>query len=130
MPHLTLEYTANIPAPENLAGTLLDMHRVLHEIGGIEIENCKSRLRYVDAFIIGKGDLNNAFLHLDVRFLEGRAEEVKQQIGNELLQILKTTFQPAESSKHTSKLNLQITVEIRDIAASGYFKHPAGTLLK
>jgi 5-carboxymethyl-2-hydroxymuconate isomerase len=123
MPHLTLEYTANVPPPDDLAYMLLSMHKVLSDTGGIKIENCKSRMRYTDTFIIGEGDPLGAFLHLDVSFLEGRADDIKTAIGNELMEILKQHFFKAIES-----LKLQITVEIRDISPNYYFKHPEGTL--
>ena len=80
MPHLTLEYTANVPPPDDLAYMLLSMHKVLSDTGGIKIENCKSRMRYTDTFIIGEGDPLGAFLHLDVSFLEGRIDDIKMAI--------------------------------------------------
>ena len=121
MPHLTLEYSANVPEPDDMREIMLEMHRVLNETGGIRLENCKSRARRLDSYAVGDGNPENAFLHLDVRFMEGRSEATKQAIGNELLQILKDEFL-------VSSLDLQITVEIRDILANSYFKHPEGTL--
>ena len=121
MPHLTLEYTDNVSDPEDMRETMLKMHRVLNETGGIRLANCKSRSRRLDTYAVGDGSPDNAFLHLDVRFMEGRPDEVKRTIGNELLQILREDFSEAG-------LDLQITVEIRDIMGNTYFKHPEGTL--
>ena len=121
MPHLTLEYSANVPEPDDMREIMLEMHRVLNETGGIRLENCKSRARCLDSFVVGDGSPDNAFLHLDVRFMEGRSEAAKQAIANELLQVLKDKFL-------VGNLDLQITVEIRDILANSYFKHPEGTL--
>jgi len=121
MPHLTLEYTSNVSEPEDMREVMLKMHRVLNETGGIRLGNCKSRSRRLDTYAVGDGSLDNAFLHLDVRFMEGRPDEVKRAIGNELLQILMESF-PGTG------LDLQITVEIRDIMGNSYFKHPEGTL--
>ena len=121
MPHLTLEYTGNVPEPEDMGKMMLQMHRVLNETGGIRLENCKSRTRRLDSYAVGDGNPDNAFLHLDVRFMAGRSEATKQAIGNALLQILREGFLNAD-------LDLQITVEIQDILANSYFKHPEGTL--
>ena len=121
MPHLILEYTANVSEPDDMAAIMLKMHRVLNETGGIRLGNCKSRTRRLDSYAVGDGSPDNAFLHLDVRFMEGRSEATKRAIGQELLQILKQEFPD-------TNLDLQITVEIRDILANSYFKHPEGTL--
>ena len=123
MPHLTLEHTANIPAPKDAIHIMKAMHNVLHEIGGVKIENCKSRIKVADPFLISHGEENNAFLHLDVRLIEGRAIELKQTIGNHLLNVLKIEYQEVMQRR-----DLQITVEIRDIKRNEYFKYPEGTL--
>jgi 5-carboxymethyl-2-hydroxymuconate isomerase len=123
MPHLTLEYSANVPPPDDLAAMLHNLHQALHSIGGIRIENCKSRVRVAQEFHIANGEEDGAFLHLDIRFMEGRPTSVKQTIGEEILLILKREFSEAMET-----LDLQITVEIRDISADCYFKYPEGTL--
>jgi 5-carboxymethyl-2-hydroxymuconate isomerase len=123
MPHLTLEYTANIPAPKDPALIMKTMHEVLHEVGGVKIENCKSRIKAADPFFISRGEESAAFLHLDVRLIEGRTNELKQEIGGGLLDILKQEYK-----KEMQTRDLQITVEIRDIKRHEYFKYPEGTL--
>lgn len=122
MPQLTLEYTENLPPPADLAGMLESIHQVLHQVGGINIANCKSRVRGSDTFYIANGEEDGAFLHLDIRLLEGRSSAVKQAIGEQVLDILKQEFSHAEKA-----FDLQITVEIRDISRDSYFKHPPGT---
>jgi 5-carboxymethyl-2-hydroxymuconate isomerase len=123
MPHLTLEYSANVPPPDDLAAMLHTLHQTLHSIGGIRIENCKSRVRVAQQFHIANGEEDGAFLHLDIQFMEGRPAALKKAMGEEILSILKREFRQAMET-----LNLQITVEIRDIAADCYFKYPEGTL--
>jgi 5-carboxymethyl-2-hydroxymuconate isomerase len=82
----------------------------LAETGGIRRDNCKSRARPADPFLVGSGSESDAFVHLDIRLLQGRPSEVKQAIGQQLLNLLQNWFQ------HSSdRLRLQITVEIQDI---------------
>ena len=123
MPHLTLEHTANIPTLKNPTQIMQAMHNVLHDIGGVRIENCKSRIKVADPFFISRGEKNHAFLHLDVRLIEGREPELKQTIGNSLLDVLKIEYEEVMQTR-----DLQITVEIRDIKRDEYFKYPEGTL--
>lgn len=123
MPHLTLEYSANVPDPPDIQGILREFHRVLQETAGIKIANCKSRGRIADEYLVADGGSSHAFVHLDVRILEGRSVELKKELGNRLLETLREHFSSAEAV-----LDLQMTVEIRDIERSSYFKHPEGTL--
>jgi 5-carboxymethyl-2-hydroxymuconate isomerase len=123
MPHLTLEHTANIPAPTNPARIMQAMHDVLYEVGAVKIENCKSRIKVADPFFISRGEESGAFLHLDIRLIEGRTVELKQAIGNGLLDVLKGEYEEAMQIR-----DVQITVEIRDIQRDHYFKYPEGSL--
>ncbi len=123
MPHLTLEYTKNLrdtpPTPE----LMLKLHRVLNEVAGIKIENCKSRWREVEEWVVADGEPGGAFVHLAMRFLEGRRPEVIGAVGRATLEILKKHFSPPPG-----KVELQVTVEVEEIRKAAYFKDPPGTL--
>ena len=123
MPHLTLEYTGNLENRAPDSRLLLKLHGLLQAVGGIKIENCKSRWRRVDDWVAGTGQGESAFVHLNLRFLEGRRLNVQQAIGSGALDILRAHFTPAPEG-----VDLQITIEIQEIRGSTYFKDPPGTL--
>jgi 5-carboxymethyl-2-hydroxymuconate isomerase len=60
---------------------------------------------------------------LEAAILEGRTLEVKKELGRRILDTLRKHYSPVFES-----LDLQITVEIRDIPRTGYSKIPAGTI--
>jgi len=122
MPHIVLEYSSNLPELPDFRALFDDIHQALNRIGGIRLENCKSRARAAKHYYIGDGNPDNAFVHLDVEFVKGRSREVKQAIGQECLLLVKRYYH-----LHLSD-SLQITVKIDDIALDFYFKDPAGTL--
>jgi 5-carboxymethyl-2-hydroxymuconate isomerase len=123
MPQLTLEYTSNLadtpPTPE----LLLSVHRLLNAVAGIRSENCKSRWREVRHWVVGSGDADSGFVHLEIRFLEGRSLEVQQAVGEGALGILKDHF-----LSNREGVDLQITVDVQEIRKATYFKFPPGTL--
>ena len=123
MPHLTLEYTSNVRQHVNLGELFSALHGVLAQVGGVSIENCKSRAVKHHDFYIGSGGSNKAFVHLGMTMLEGRPLALKQKVGENILRLLKDTY-AASMVEH----DLQITVEIRDIQRTTYFKVPEGTL--
>jgi 5-carboxymethyl-2-hydroxymuconate isomerase len=123
MPHLTLEYTSNLSQSIDADQLFPRLHQILVNVGGISIHNCKSRAVCLDTYYIGKGDVQDAFIHLDIRFLEGRSLELKQRIGRLSLSWLKEYFAPS-----LAELELQVTVGIADIQPQTYFKIPEGTL--
>lgn len=123
MPHLTLEYTANLQERAPDPDLLLSLHRLLESFAGIKIGNCKSRWRMVEEWLVGDRKGESAFVHLDLRFLEGRPLSVKQAVGAGAMELLRAHFAPASKG-----LDLQITVEVGDIRKATYFKDPPGTL--
>lgn len=123
MPQITLQFTDNIKALPNFNFLFAEVHQALNSIAGIKIENCKSRAIKLDKYFIGDGTNNQGFVHLEVRILEGRDDEIKSEIGNKLLEMLKKQF--VESIE---LLDLQITIEIIDIRKNCYYKYPEGTL--
>jgi 5-carboxymethyl-2-hydroxymuconate isomerase len=120
MPHLTLEYTRNLE-PAGEWDALFDrLHRVLADVGGISIGNCKSRAAARHVYYVGDGTDENGFVHLEVRFLEGRSDELKGELGRALLEVLRETFVVEGEAK-----GLQMSVEICDIRRAAYFKFPS-----
>lgn len=123
MPQIRLEYSGNVAEPADSQALLRSLHEVLRDTGGIRIGNCKSRSSRCDCFRVGAGEADGAFVHLEVRILQGRSPELKRAIGEALLEALRQAFEPS-----MDELDLQITVEICDILKEAYFKYPAGTL--
>lgn len=123
MPQIVLEHSANVAPGNALKEVMQRIHQIISTTGAISIDNCKSRCYCADNFLVGNGDPDNAFVHLDVRFVEGRTLEVRQAIGEQLKRCLTEYFLPANGNK-----KLQITVEVRDIVLDEYFKYPEGTL--
>lgn len=123
MPHITLEYSANIEQPVDFHAFFHDVHIALQSLANIPIGNCKSRARACEAYHIADGSDRHAFVHLEIRFLEGRAPDIKSAISKQVLQILDALYAPT-----LTEFELQLTVEVNDIARLGYSKTPAGTL--
>lgn len=122
MPQIKLEYTDNVELVKDISKVFSEIHLVLNQTAGIKLENCKSRAVQLADYYIGEGGTDQAFVHLEVRILEGRSVDLKKQTGNTLLEILKTSY-----SFDINPIGLQITVEIIDIIKDFYFKSPEGT---
>ena len=120
MPHLRLEYTGNVSQQVRADELLPALHRLLARVAGIQAGNCKSRLVRLSEYCVGGGEAGHAFVHLEIRVLEGRAPEVKREIGERSLAVLEEYFAPARSESE-----LQITVEVIDMQRASYFKAAA-----
>lgn len=122
MPHLTLEYTENLEREIIFDDLFPRLHGVLVDVAAVPIGNCKSRACRLDSYYIADGGPQHAFVHLAIRFMEGRSVELKRNIGRGCLKVLE------ELCCAPAGLELQITVEIQDIERTTYFKLPEGTL--
>ena len=123
MPHLTLEYSANINQQIQTNELFSELHQALAGLANLKVENCKGRLVRLEEAYIGRGEPHNAFVHLHIRLLAGRSPELKKRIGQHCLSFLESYFAPSAADHQ-----LQITVEIIDVQPEAYFKAPAGTL--
>ncbi len=117
MPQITLEYTANVDQPIEFRDLFAELHQVLAGAAGINITNFKSRARCLDTYHVGEGKAGSAFVHLVVELFEGRSVELKREIGGRGIEVLKKHF-----ARSLSDLDLQITLQMRDIQRQTYFK--------
>jgi 5-carboxymethyl-2-hydroxymuconate isomerase len=117
MPHCLLEYSKNIPDQVNFEELFIVLHATLAETGEFNVADFKSRAICYDKYLSGNGRDDGLFVHLDVRILEGRPDELKSQISGLAIEVLGkyfgTTLQKSESS---------LTVQITDISKAGYKK--------
>jgi 5-carboxymethyl-2-hydroxymuconate isomerase len=117
MPHLRLEYTDNIGTDIHVEELFSALHGILVDVGGIRIENCKSRAILLDDYLIGAGSSEGAFVHLEVRLFEGRSVAVKREMGKRFINLLGEYFETA-----LAESGLQITVQIIEMQKESYFK--------
>ena len=123
MPQIVLEYTNNIDLDLDHNNLFSQIHKLIHKHAGIKIENCKSRVIKLDKYYIGDGKRQNAFIHLEIKILEGRSYQIKSELGNLTLKLLEKYF-----SEVKKDFDLQITIELIDIEKNSYFKFPSGSL--
>jgi len=117
MPHLTLEYSDNLPAPVDFGALLARLHEALVEIGSFRLADLKSRAVPHPCFRVGAGSSESVFVHLTVAIFAGRPPAQQQEIGECLLAILKAAFEQAWIERPCD-----FTVELREMRREGYFK--------
>jgi 5-carboxymethyl-2-hydroxymuconate isomerase len=122
MPHLLLEHSANVTPPLEAAEVMPPLVRLLVELAGVDPANCKGRVVRHDEYHVGDGDPRRAFAHLELRLLAGRPEAVKAELGRRALAVLMGLVGEA-----ATRLDLQVTVEVRDLDRTLYFKATAGS---
>jgi 5-carboxymethyl-2-hydroxymuconate isomerase len=117
MPHLVLEYSANVPDTPDLDDVLRRLHEAMASTGHFDPARVKSRVRRHESFRVADGASDRAFVHLDVAVLAGREAEQLQGAAAALLAVLHEAFPRASLERRC-----QITLEIREMRRDLYFK--------
>ena len=90
MPHLTLEYTANLEF--DAQALFARMHSELVATGAVNLKGLKSRAVRRDVYRIADGDPDYAFVQVSLLIKEGRPPEVQSEFAQRILAVLKETF--------------------------------------
>jgi 5-carboxymethyl-2-hydroxymuconate isomerase len=123
VPHLTLEYSANL-ANEDSIGALcrklaqcLDAQREngqrVYPLGGIRV-----RALRCEPYCIADGRHDAAFLHAILKIGAGRSESVKTATGDALFDVVKQHFAETFEQK-----GLALSLEINEFSEAGTWKH-------
>jgi len=115
MPHLTLEYSDNIPQ-FNADRTLLQLNQALLDSGQFEEADIKSRALKLDTYLIGKANQGRGFVHIKIALLSGRTPQIKQALSASLLAALQ------QSRDWPTDMNIQLCVEVLEIDRASYSK--------
>ncbi|MFN3440552.1 MAG: 5-carboxymethyl-2-hydroxymuconate Delta-isomerase [Acidovorax sp.] len=116
MPHLTVEYSANLPHyPE--AETLTALNATLCTHTEIQDEaDLKTRFTVADSFEIGTAPANRAFVHAQLRLLSGRTPEAKKELSERIAAVLR------ERTPKPQGVLVQLSVEVVDMDRGSYAK--------
>lgn len=118
MPHLIVEYSANLEAdlePRALAGAV---HAAALETGVFPIGGCRTRLARRDVYVVGDGHADNRFIHVQARIGAGRTADVRQAAAEHIFAALK-----AATADVFARAPLGLTLEIVEINPVGSLKH-------
>lgn len=115
MPHLVIEYSANLPGFD-AAATLAACNDFLAGTGHFAEADIKSRAVRHEHFLVGTASDGRAFVHATLWLLSGRPENVKQALGRGVLEALEATFIKPDG------LDVQLSVQLQDMERSTYAK--------
>ncbi|MFJ2712003.1 MULTISPECIES: 5-carboxymethyl-2-hydroxymuconate Delta-isomerase [unclassified Pseudomonas] len=116
MPHLHMEYTANLPQL-NADVALIRLNNTLVASGQFAAEyDIKSRAVKIETFKVGTAMGERAFVHVKLALLSGRSPQIKKQLSESLLAVVQDLCEwPAD-------IDVQLCVELLDIDRESYTK--------
>ncbi|CAM2138481.1 MULTISPECIES: 5-carboxymethyl-2-hydroxymuconate Delta-isomerase [Paraburkholderia] len=124
MPHLTLEYSANLADGASI-GTLcatlaqvLDAQRDAHGARVYPRGGIRTRALRCEQYFIADGDPHHAFLHGCLKIAAGRSADVRRATGDALFAAIKQHFAEAFEAH-----GLALSLEIVEFSEEGAWKH-------
>ena len=123
MPHLTLEYSANLADPQRLGELCKELAQCLaaqrengervYPLGGIRV-----RVLRCEQYCIADGRPDAAFLHANLKIGAGRPEAVRKATGDALFVVIKQRF-----AEEFERQGLALSLEINEFSEAGTWKH-------
>jgi 5-carboxymethyl-2-hydroxymuconate isomerase len=115
LPHLNIEYTANIADAFDAPRVLRHLNNAVIATGLFEPSHIKSRAVMFEQFCIGAADAEAAMIHARIHVLPGRAEEALCILSSTVVTALQAVLKP-------TPLTVQITAEVTEMNARRYAK--------
>ena len=115
MPHLTMDYSANLSALKGSA-ILHKMTAALVDAGHVGERDVKARSVAFDDFMVGLTPQGRGFVHVKLAVLTGRDSAIKVQMSQLLLSVL------SEALAGNTDLDVQMCVEVLEIERTGFNK--------
>ena len=112
MPHLMIDYSANIEPDIDMSRLCEHLRAIAAEIEAFPIAGVKVRAVRVDHYAIADGNPAHGFIDISVRIREGRDLETKKQAVDAIFNAANDFVSPI-----LQKRSLALSVELRDITA-------------
>lgn len=110
MPHITLEYSANLEERVDLQALCNHLRAEAATIDALPMPGLRVRAIRCEHYSIADGDPKHGFVDISVRLRAGRSDAVKRDATQRLFQAAKAFLQPALTTS-----SLALSLEMRDI---------------
>lgn len=108
MPHLTLEYSSNLEF--EIQPLLARLHSELVATGAVSLKAIKSRTVRRSEYRVADGNPDYAFVFVSLLILEGRPPEVKRELAQRVMAVLKDAF-----SDRIENGYLSLSVDVKEM---------------
>lgn len=117
MPHLIVEYSANLLSDVNLEDMLDGLHEAALSTGVFSIGGIRVRSYESENYRIADGREANAFVHARIRIGHGRDEETRINVSKTVFEFLSDYLEPV-----FQKRPIGLSVELNEIVPQTSFK--------
>jgi len=119
MPHIVIEYTANLGAQARIPELLKTVNQtIIAQDGVFPTGGIRSRALRLDDYRMADGAADDAFVHVTLKIGSGRSEAVKKQVCDALFDAVKAHFAELYEQRY-----LALSLEIVEFSETGSYKH-------
>lgn len=119
MPHLVVEYTANLKSEGDIPSLLRKANGVLIDQGGVfPTGGIRSRAIEITDWCIADGEDDYAFVHVTLKIGAGREDTVKRRVTDALFEMIKAHFADLYAKRY-----LALSMELVEFSEGGTYKH-------
>ena len=117
MPHLIIEYSANVESDLLLDSMIEKLHGVTANIDAFPLAGLRTRAEKRDHYRIADGHPDNSFVHVTLRIGCGRPLDVRENAGEKIFNSLVEYLAPVSAQRP-----LAISFEIQELAEHTSYK--------
>jgi 5-carboxymethyl-2-hydroxymuconate isomerase len=117
MPHLIIEYSANVESDLFLDAMIEKLHGITAGIEAFPLAGLRTRAEKRDHYRIADGHPDNSFVHLTLKIGSGRPLDVRESAGEKIFNSLVEYLAPVSAERP-----LAISFEIQELAEHTSYK--------
>jgi 5-carboxymethyl-2-hydroxymuconate isomerase len=117
MPHVIVEYSANLEPDLEIEALIEALHETALGTGLFDIDGIRSRAVRRDTYRVGDGSPENGYVFITARVGEGRPAEARENLGKSLLATTETVLADLIATTPVS-----LAVEVHEIDRSMTFR--------
>ncbi|MGB1884334.1 MAG: 5-carboxymethyl-2-hydroxymuconate Delta-isomerase [Gammaproteobacteria bacterium] len=117
MPHLTIEYSANLDGELDLPALIETLHTTAVGIDAFPLAGMRTRAARREHFRVADGHADNAFIHVTLKIGAGRDIETRKAAGETLFSTLNAFLQPLAERRPVA-----ISFELTELDAETNYK--------
>ena len=119
MPHIRIEYSSNLDIHAKASNFLKALHVALPQWdASFKTSECRGRIVSCEAPVVADQTEDVGLIHVVIKIVEGRSEEVRVKVGQNIVDLLESHFRVEILKLKT----VDLTVLIEEFKRINYFK--------
>jgi len=94
LPHITIEYSANLEPKLEIAKLVEKVHAAAAATGVMELGGLRTRVERRDVYRVADGKPGNAFMFVVIRLRPNRSEEQRKMLGETVFGVVSKHLDP------------------------------------